>query len=165
MFDWFKKKKRIKRLDQLFNTAMSDIRVFEQRQDYRGGVIAAFGGLAIVAEELINLTRAPYQTGREFGMLVAQEANISTEVMDDFLSSFEVARYTENDISYDSYQEAIQRLEVCFRGIREQGLQEEMTASPKKIKGSKKPRSSQKKASKEEIKAKLKTRKQLKTHR
>ncbi|MHA1302841.1 MAG: DUF4129 domain-containing protein [Candidatus Heimdallarchaeaceae archaeon] len=145
MFDWFKKRKRVKRLDQLFNTAMADIRIFEQRQDYRGAVIAAFGGLSNIAENLINLTRAPYQTGREFGMVVANEANISTEVMDDFLSSFEIARYTERDITYDDYQEAIQRLDVCFRGIREQGMQE-MEVPEKK----------------QEIQKKIKTRKQLK---
>ena len=134
IFDWFKRRQQKKTLNQLFNKAMSDIRIFEQRQDYKGAVIAAFGGLTAIARNLINLTRAPYQTGREFGMLVAEKASISVEVMDDFLSSFEIARYTERDINYDDYQQAIQRLDICFRGIREQGVILEQAASSKSSK-------------------------------
>ena len=69
------------------------------------------------------MSRAPYQTGREFGFSVANRANISTEVMDEYLTSFEIARYTDTEITYDDYQEAIQRLDICFRGIREQGVE------------------------------------------
>ncbi len=123
IFDWFKRRKQKKELNQLFNSAMADIRIYEQRQDYRGAVIAAFGGLSNVAWYLLKMKREPFQTGREFGNEVALKANISTEVINDFLFSFEVARYTDRDIDYDNYTEAIQRLDICFRGIREKGVQ------------------------------------------
>lgn len=102
---------------------MADVRIFEQRQDYRGAVIASFGGLTNIAGGLLDMARAPFETGREFGFNVADKANISHEVMDEYLTSFEIARYTDADISYDDYQEAIQRLDICFRGIREQGVE------------------------------------------
>ena len=102
---------------------MADVRIFEQRQDYKGAVIASFGGLANIAGGLLSMNRAPYETGREFGFAVANRANISTEVMDEYLTSFEIARYTDTEITYDDYQEAIQRLDICFRGIREQGVE------------------------------------------
>ncbi|MHA1199147.1 MAG: hypothetical protein ACTSQF_07340 [Candidatus Heimdallarchaeaceae archaeon] len=54
---------------------------------------------------------------------VADRANISHEVMDEYITSFEIARYTDAEISYDDYQEAVQRLDICFRGIREQGVE------------------------------------------
>ena len=107
----------------MFTSVMADVRIFEQRQDYKGAVIASFGGLTNIAHGLLELARASYQTGREFGFLVADRANISHEVMDEYLTSFEIARYTDAEISYDDYQEAIQRLDICFRGIREQGVE------------------------------------------
>ena len=122
----------------MFTTVMADVRIFEQRQDYKGAVIASFGGLASIASGLLNLSRAPYQTGREFGFEVASRANISNEVMDEYLTSFEIARYTDAEITYDDYQEAIQRLDICFRGIREQGVEvvepAKQTKKRKKIK-------------------------------
>ena len=107
----------------MFTSVMADVRIFEQRQDYKGAVIASFGGLANIAGGLLNMNRAPYETGREFGFAVANRANISAEVMDEYLTSFEIARYTDTEITYDDYQEAIQRLDICFRGIREQGVE------------------------------------------
>ncbi len=107
----------------MFTSVMADVKIFEQRQDYKGAVIASFGGLTNIADGLLELARAPYQTGREFGFQVADRANISREVMDEYLTSFEIARYTDAEISYDDYQEAIQRLDICFRGIREQGVE------------------------------------------
>lgn len=107
----------------MFTSVMADVRIFEQRQDYKGAVIASFGGLTNIADGLLELARAPYQTGREFGFQVADRANISHEVMDEYLTSFEIARYTDAEISYDDYQEAVQRLDICFRGIREQGVE------------------------------------------
>jgi len=107
----------------MFTSVMADVRIFEQRQDYKGAVIASFGGLANIAGGLLSMNRAPYETGREFGFAVANRANISTEVMDEYLTSFEIARYTDTEITYDDYQEAIQRLDICFRGIREQGVE------------------------------------------
>lgn len=120
---FFKKRKQVKALNQMFTTVMADVRIFEQRQDYRGAVIASFGGLTNIAGGLLDMARAPFETGREFGFNVADKANISHEVMDEYLTSFEIARYTDADISYDDYQEAIQRLDICFRGIREQGVE------------------------------------------
>ena len=107
----------------MFTSVMADVRIFEQRQDYKGAVIASFGGLTNIAAGLLELARAPYQTGREFGFQVADKANISGEVMDEYLTSFEIARYTDAEITYDDYQEAVQRLDICFRGIREQGVE------------------------------------------
>ena len=107
----------------MFTSVMADVRIFEQRQDYKGAVIASFGGLVNIAGGLLDMSRAPYQTGREFGFSVANRANISAEVMDEYLTSFEIARYTNAEISYDDYQEAIRRLDICFRGIREQGVE------------------------------------------
>ncbi len=107
----------------MFTSVMADVRIFEQRQDYRGAVIASFGGLASIAGGLLEMSRSPAQTGREFGFSVAARANISNEVMDEYLTSFEIARYTDAEITYDDYQEAIQRLDICFRGIREQGVE------------------------------------------
>ena len=107
----------------MFTSVMADVRIFEQRQDYKGAVIASFGGLVNIANGLLSMSRAIHQTGREFGFSVANRANISTEVMDEYLTSFEIARYTDADITYDDYQEAIQRLDICFRGIREQGVE------------------------------------------
>jgi hypothetical protein len=122
-FGFFKKRKQVKALDQMFRSVMADVRIHEQRQDYKGAVIASFGGLTNIAHGLLELNRAPYQTGREFGFIVANRANISHEVMDEYLTSFEIARYTDAEISYDDYQEAVQRLDICFRGIREQGVE------------------------------------------
>ncbi|MHA1551374.1 MAG: hypothetical protein ACTSQC_05475 [Candidatus Heimdallarchaeaceae archaeon] len=123
IFGFFKKRKQVKSLNQMFTSVMADVRIFEQRQDYKGAVIASFGGLANIANGLLDMSRAPYQTGREFGFSVANRANISAEVMDEYLTSFEIARYTDTEIQYDDYQEAIQRLDICFRGIREQGVE------------------------------------------
>lgn len=120
---FFKRRKQVKALNQMFTSVMADVKIFEQRQDYKGAVIASFGGLTNIADGLLELARAPYQTGREFGFQVADRANISREVMDEYLTSFEIARYTDAEISYDDYQEAIQRLDICFRGIREQGVE------------------------------------------
>ena len=122
-FGFFKRRKQVKALNQMFTSVMADVRIFEQRQDYKGAVIASFGGLTNIAGGLLELARAPYQTGREFGFLVADRANISHEVMDEYLTSFEIARYTDAEITYDDYQEAVQRLDICFRGIREQGVE------------------------------------------
>jgi len=122
-FGFFKKRKQVKALNQMFTSVMGDVRIFEQRQDYKGAVIASFGGLTNIADGLLSLTRAPYETGREFGFSVANKANISHEVMDEYLTSFEIARYTDAEITYDDYQEAVQRLDICFRGIREQGVE------------------------------------------
>ena len=119
----------------MFTTVMADVRIFEQRQDYKGAVIASFGGLTNIAQGLLDMARAPYETGREFGFTVAHKANISHEVMDEYLTSFEIARYTDAEITYDDYQEAIQRLDICFRGIREQGVEVvEPTRKPTKKK-------------------------------
>ncbi|MCG3216129.1 MAG: DUF4129 domain-containing protein [Candidatus Heimdallarchaeota archaeon] len=120
---FFKRRKQVKSLNQMFTSVMADVRIFEQRQDYKGAVIASFGGLANIAGGLLSMNRAPYETGREFGFAVANRANISAEVMDEYLTSFEIARYTDTEITYDDYQEAIQRLDICFRGIREQGVE------------------------------------------
>ncbi len=122
-FGFFKRRKQVKALNQMFTSVMADVRIFEQRQDYKGAVIASFGGLTNIADGLLELARAPYQTGREFGFQVADRASISREVMDEYLTSFEIARYTDAEISYDDYQEAVQRLDICFRGIREQGVE------------------------------------------
>jgi hypothetical protein len=116
----------------MFTSVMADVRIFEQRQDYKGAVIASFGGLVSIAGGLLNMTRSPSQTGREFGFSVASRANISNEVMDEYLTSFEIARYTDAEITYDDYQEAIQRLDICFRGIREQGVEVIEPAKPTK---------------------------------
>jgi hypothetical protein len=133
IFGFFKKRKQVKALNQMFTSVMADVRIFEQRQDYKGAVIASFGGLTNIANGLLNMIRAPYQTGREFGFEVANRANISNEVMDEYLTSFEIARYTDAEITYDDYQEAIQRLDICFRGIREQGVEiVEPTRQPNK---------------------------------
>jgi hypothetical protein len=113
IFGFFKKRKQVKSLNQMFTSVMADVRIFEQRQDYKGAVIASFGGLVNIAGGLLDMSRAPYQTGREFGFSVANRANISAEVMDEYLTSFEIARYTNAEISYDDYQEAIQRLDIC----------------------------------------------------
>jgi hypothetical protein len=123
MFGFFKKRQQVKSLNQMFTSVMADVRIFEQRQDYKGAVIASFGGLSSIAGGLLGMSRAPSQTGREFGFSVASRANISNEVMDEYLTSFEIARYTDTEVTYDDYQEAIQRLDICFRGIREQGVE------------------------------------------
>ncbi|MHA1953197.1 MAG: DUF4129 domain-containing protein [Candidatus Heimdallarchaeaceae archaeon] len=123
IFGFFRKRKQVKSLNQMFTSVMADVRIFEQRQDYKGAVIASFGGLASIAGGLLSMSRSPSQTGREFGFAVAGRANISNEVMDEYLTSFEIARYTDAEITYDDYQEAIQRLDICFRGIREQGVE------------------------------------------
>jgi len=101
---------------------MSDVRIFAQQQDYKGAVITSFHGFTDIASRLLNLTREVYETGREFGMKVAEQANISKEVVDEYLTSFEIARYTDREITYDEYEEAMQRLDICFRGMREQGI-------------------------------------------
>lgn len=129
IFGFGKKKKVTRRLDQLFNSIMSDTRVYAQRQDYRGAVISSFMGFATIAEQLMNLVRPPYETAREFGEKVATEANISKEVIDEYLTSFEIARYTDREITYEQYEEAMQRLDICFRGIRDQGI---VTIEPRK---------------------------------
>ena len=121
-FGLFKRKSYVKQLDQLFNDVMSDVRIYAQRQDYKGAVITSFQGFADIASQLLNLTRAIYETGREFGMKVAEKANVSKEVVDEYLTSFEIARYTDREITYDEYEEAMQRLDICFRGMREQGI-------------------------------------------
>ena len=123
IFGFFKRKKQVKRLDQIFNTVMGDVRIFEQRQDYRGAVIASFGGLTTIAHDLLNMIRSSNTTGREFGFEISNEANISAEVMDEYMVSFEIARYTDREVTYEDYQEAIQRLDICFRGIREQDVE------------------------------------------
>ncbi|MFW9851458.1 MAG: DUF4129 domain-containing protein [Candidatus Thorarchaeota archaeon] len=120
---FFKRRKQAKSLNQMFTSVMADVRIYEQRQDYKGAVIASFGGLTNIAHGLLQISRMPSQTGREFGFDVASRANISHEVMDEYLTSFEIARYTDAEISYDDYQEAVQRLDICFRGIREQGVE------------------------------------------
>ncbi|MHA1685887.1 MAG: DUF4129 domain-containing protein [Candidatus Heimdallarchaeaceae archaeon] len=137
IFGFGKKKKSIRRLDQLFNSIMSDTRIYAQRQDYKGAVIASFMGFANIAEQLMNLTRPPYETAREFGDKVAAEANISKEVIDEYLTSFEIARYTDREITFEQYEEAMQRLDICFRGIREQGIVAIEPGKPSKKKGKK----------------------------
>jgi len=146
LFGFFKKRKQIKSLNQMFTSVMADVRIFEQRQDYKGAVIASFGGLVSIANGLLQMARAPYQTGREFGFEVAARANISNEVMDEYLTSFEIARYTDAEISYDDYQEAIQRLDICFRGIREQGVEVIEPATRPKKKKTKKRKAIKRKA-------------------
>ncbi len=123
-FGWLKRKQQVKKLNQMFNSTMADIRIYEQRGDYRGAIIAAFHSLSSIANVVLRKSRAPYQTAREFGIeAIAKEANISEEVMNDFLTYFEIARYTEDDVDYEYYQESIQRLDICFRGLKEQGVQ------------------------------------------
>lgn len=81
------------------------------RQDnYKQASVEALGVMEAIGEKYLQLKREPSHTVREFAMLMVEQGGVTMEEFEPIVHNFEIARYSEFEVSFDDYRNAEESL-------------------------------------------------------
>ena len=102
-----------------------------QKSNYSEAASRAFFALEAMGESYVQVKREPATTAREYSKLLVESGTITMELLEPIIQRFELATYSQEDITFEDYQEIETSLEQCWEAFKKGGVQ-----TGKKKKGS-----------------------------
>jgi len=120
------------------NSAMNEVKKAASRENYNQASINAFYALEAMGEVYVNHKREQHQTAREYGNDLVEEGYTTNEDLEPILVNFEIAKYSEMQVSSDDYSKLEESLNTVAKKLK--SGRAAPTSSGKKRKARRRPR-------------------------
>ncbi len=128
IFDFIKNMRVKKEKEISVNEAMHSVRQAAQASNYNQASIKAFHALTAIGEIYTENKREIYNTAREYASTLATNVDgITLEELKPIIDNFEIAKYSEFEVSYENYK----TVEETLNGLVEKLKKQDTTKKPK----------------------------------
>jgi len=92
--------------------ALDAVKEAAKRENYNHASIKAFHALETMGSVYVNAEREIHQTAREYAKHLTDEGYATEEELEPIIVGFEIAKYSELQVSYDDYSEVEKSLDT-----------------------------------------------------
>ncbi|MDH5402840.1 MAG: DUF4129 domain-containing protein [Candidatus Heimdallarchaeota archaeon] len=99
-------------------TSISDVKKAAQASNYNQASLKAFYALETIGLGKGSISRPPSMTAREYSDVLTNNSNILKEEIESIILNFEVAKYSELEVTFDDYRKAEEALEIVSKKFK-----------------------------------------------
>ena len=122
IMEWFHKKEQLGRITLSLRQKLDEINRLGAEGKYRRAVILAYRAMEEIASKNLYTPRLDNQTVREFAEYLADLTAVSEETLMIIAENYEKAKYSNEEITYEDFDNVVKALEVTIQTITRLGV-------------------------------------------